>query len=327
MKPKISVIIPVYNAVPYLRRCLDSVTGQTLRDIEILCVNDASTDASLDILNKYAAKDVRIRIFHNDKNLGAAGSRNLAMAEGCGEYIAFVDSDDAIDIHFLKKLYCTACDTQMDVVKGVMCLVAADGRQSFSKMNRLINKFGKIAFSTEFWTAIYKNSFLKKHNIVFPDSVSTAEDYVFITRTALKIDKISFVDDAYYMYYRRNDSKDSLFLNIEKIISKLQAYNFTINEINNSYKKNIADDEYDYMYTQGLLRILYLVTRNDTQNCKQKCAESMVAIYNQCRRPDILRRSLYAKYPIMHDLLCANDIGGLAEFLGRIRSKHALPRG
>jgi len=325
MKPKISVIIPVYNAVPYLRRCLDSVTGQTLRDIEILCVNDASTDASLDILNKYAAKDVRIRIFHNDKNLGAAGSRNLAMAEGRGEYIAFVDSDDAIDVNFLKKLYCTACDTQMDVVKGVMCLVAANGRQSFSKMNKLISKFGKIAFSTEFWTAIYRNSFLKEHNITFPENI-IAEDYVFITRVALKIDNFSLVDDAYYIYYRRNDSTDSLFLNFEQVISKLQAYNIAIDEINNSYQQNITDAEYDYMYNQGLLRILYLATRNDTQNCKHKCAESMMKIYNQCRRPGILRRSLHDNYPALHNFMCANDISGLAEFLGRIRSKRAVSR-
>jgi glycosyltransferase involved in cell wall biosynthesis len=78
-RPKVSVIIPIYNTAPYLRRCLDSVCGQTLRDIEIICVNDGSTDNSLDILNEYAAKDKRIRVLSFSKNRGAGAARNAGI--------------------------------------------------------------------------------------------------------------------------------------------------------------------------------------------------------------------------------------------------------
>ena len=90
---KISVIIPVYNAEKYMRECLDSVIGQALQDIEIICVDDGSTDSSLSVLQKYAAKDTRLKIVAQ-ANQGAAAARNVGMAVAQGEYLAFLDSDD-----------------------------------------------------------------------------------------------------------------------------------------------------------------------------------------------------------------------------------------
>ena len=105
--PKVSVIIPVYNVEQYLRECLDSVVNQTLKDIEIICVNDGSTDNSLVILEEYAAKDERIKIV-NKENGGLSSARNCAIPLARGEYIGFVDSDDWIDLDFYEKLYNTA---------------------------------------------------------------------------------------------------------------------------------------------------------------------------------------------------------------------------
>lgn len=112
---KVSVIIPVYNVEKYLRQCLDSVINQTLKDIEIICVNDGSTDNSPQILEEYAAKDNRIKII-NKTNGGLSSARNAGMEVAQGEFIGFVDSDDYLDLNFYESLYNRAKETNSDIV-------------------------------------------------------------------------------------------------------------------------------------------------------------------------------------------------------------------
>ncbi len=95
--PKISIIIPVYNVEKYLRECLDSCVNQTLEDIEIICVDDASPDNSIKILEEYQQKDSRIRIFRHEENKNLGTARNTGLTNATGEYVWFVDSDDYID--------------------------------------------------------------------------------------------------------------------------------------------------------------------------------------------------------------------------------------
>ena len=96
--PKISVIIPCYNVEKFLKQCLDSVCGQTLKDIEIICVNDASTDKSLNILKQYAKKDKRIKIIDLQKNSGLSVARNTGIKHATGDFIGFIDSDDYVGL-------------------------------------------------------------------------------------------------------------------------------------------------------------------------------------------------------------------------------------
>ncbi|WP_064975434.1 glycosyltransferase family 2 protein [Alistipes provencensis] len=128
MEPKISVIIPVYNVEPFLARCLDSVVGQTLRDIEIICVDDGSPDRSIDILNRYAAGDARIRVI-SQENRGLGGARNRGFDAAAGEFILFVDSDDWIDAAYCERLYEAAREAGADVACASMLKI----RPSYSK--------------------------------------------------------------------------------------------------------------------------------------------------------------------------------------------------
>ena len=112
---KVSVIIPVYNVKPYLKQCMDSVVGQTLRDIEIICVDDESTDGSLKILQEYAEKDTRIQIIRQ-KNAGAGAARNNGMRHATGKYLSFLDSDDFFEMDMLEKAYEKAERDQADFV-------------------------------------------------------------------------------------------------------------------------------------------------------------------------------------------------------------------
>lgn len=101
---KISIIVPVYNTEKFLEKCLNSLINQTLKDIEIICINDGSTDKSLQILEKFANKDKRIQII-NQTNSGLSVARNIGIKKAKGEYIGFVDSDDWVDLNFFEQLY------------------------------------------------------------------------------------------------------------------------------------------------------------------------------------------------------------------------------
>ena len=113
----VSVIVPVYNTEGFLQKCLDSLTNQTLEDIEIICVNDGSTDNSLKILEDNAIRDDRIKII-NQKNKKQGAARNAGMKIATGEYIGFVDSDDWIDLDFYEKLYNAATRHNFDIALG-----------------------------------------------------------------------------------------------------------------------------------------------------------------------------------------------------------------
>ena len=103
--PNLSIITPIYNTQKYLNRCLDSLINQTLKDIEIICINDCSTDNSLEILKEYQNKDKRIKIINLKENKKQGYARNIALNEANGEYIGFIDSDDWIDLNYFEKLF------------------------------------------------------------------------------------------------------------------------------------------------------------------------------------------------------------------------------
>lgn len=121
MMVKVSVIVPVYNAGMFLRECIGSLVSQTLSDIEIICIDDCSTDQSLSILQEYQSKDGRIRIIRNEVNLGAAASRNKGLDEAAGIYVQFVDADDYLDTDTLENLFRTA-----EGRKSELCFLAIE---------------------------------------------------------------------------------------------------------------------------------------------------------------------------------------------------------
>ena len=217
--PKVSVIIPVFNRSRYLEKCLDSVLNQTLSNIEVICVDDGSTDDSLSKLRNYALEDKRVKVISLEKNRGVSVARNIGIENATGEFLAFVDSDDFLDEQFYEKLYNKALETQADCAKGnIYNYDEKTGEISFIEfydMNEKISQ-NKYYFYYGFTSGIYKTDIVQKNSIKFPENKSYFEDPYFSIQVAHAINKVSTVDDAKY-YYLKHDNTLSAVINVKNI--------------------------------------------------------------------------------------------------------------
>ena len=216
--PKVSVLIPIYNVERYLRQCLDSVVNQTLKDIEIICINDGSTDRSLDIINEFAQKDDRIRVI-NKKNSGYGHSMNCGLESAQGEYIGIVESDDFAEADMFEVLYNNAKNTSADIVKSnyydqigdnailFECLQSEPYEQTFSPDSRSRTIFQRpIAV----WSAIYKRELLVKNEIKFQETPGASyQDVSFVFKTMCCAEKVFFIKNA-FLHYRIDNPNSSV---------------------------------------------------------------------------------------------------------------------
>ena len=224
--PRISIIVPVYNVDRYLRDCLNSLINQTLSDIEIICVNDGSTDSSPRILEEYVARDSRIKVI-NKENSGYGASMNIGLTAAEGEYIGIVESDDFVKTTMYEELYNLAVKNNADVVKSDWYCYWTDkkesrksGKISFFKSNKIINacKYKDLLkLQPSIWSAIYKREFLESNNIKFLETPGASyQDTSFTFKVFMCAPKIVLTKDA-YVYYRQDNinsscnSKDKAF--------------------------------------------------------------------------------------------------------------------
>jgi len=211
-KIKISVIIPVYNSEKYLKRCLDSVLGQTMSELEVICVNDGSTDKSLEILEQYSKSDERIIII-NQNNLGVSTARNAGLDIARGEYVGFVDADDFIDSDFYEKLYTNAAVYSADVVCGGIKRENEKKRATLMKYNTVktvddVKEKFKSTNTPKYsfvWNKIYLREKLLINGIKFEDGIFY-EDLIFTPNVLIKLGRLVTVSDTYYHYWKHSDS-------------------------------------------------------------------------------------------------------------------------
>lgn len=209
---KISIIVPVYNVEKYLEKCLDSLTNQTIQDLEFICINDGSTDNSLKILEHYAQTDSRIKIF-NQKNAGISVTRNKGIELATGEYIAFCDSDDWVDLDFYEKLYKSATKNNADIASAsIIREKKGKAEQYYVYKDIFISedyyeklKLCDIPQYNYVWNKIYKTSELKKANIKFEVGL-TYEDIAFTPQVLYHLKKLVTVPDTYIHYFYREGS-------------------------------------------------------------------------------------------------------------------------
>lgn len=204
--PAVSVVIPVWNSGKYFRECLDSVVGQTLRNIEILIVDDASTDGSGAVADEYAARDSRITVLHQKESMGAGPARNVAMAVARGEYIAFMDSDDLYPSNdVLEFLYNTAIEKNVNVCGGSLCYIDKYGYVSKKQFYEYIFDvddmyiFDNYQHEGGFYRFLYKRLFLVNENILF-NSLSRFQDSLFFINVMVIEKKFYGIKKCSYLY-------------------------------------------------------------------------------------------------------------------------------
>ncbi len=217
---KVSVVVPVYNVEKYLKQCLDSLVNQTLEDIQIICVNDGSTDSSLNILEEYGKDDSRIQIV-SQKNKGLSGARNAGMKHIKGQYTFFIDSDDWIELDTLEQLYNESKTLDLDVLiyqvlnyhedsgefeetqYGCIEAVSESFDSKVFTYKDVLDVLFKIPHSA--FNKLYKTSFLKNIQVEFLESLNY-EDVPFFFSVFLKASKVSILRKPLYFYRVREDS-------------------------------------------------------------------------------------------------------------------------
>lgn len=213
--PLITVIIPVYNTAPYLRKCLDSVCNQTYRELEIICVNDGSTDNSAEILEEYAAKDSRV-IVVTQPNAGLSEARNTALDIATGDWIASVDSDDWIEPDTYEYFVHHSANSTANVAVMGVEMVKMPQQQVLRTNVMARGKEGEIELTPQllvnnpdwFWNKIWKTSFIKESGVRFPAGMWW-EDVVFTHCLLPYIDKVLNLPQIKY-HYVRNENGNSI---------------------------------------------------------------------------------------------------------------------
>ena len=218
--PKISIVMPSYNVGQFMDKCLNSVVNQSLKEIEILCVDAGSGDETLDIIERYARNDSRIKIIHSDvKSYGH--QMNLGISNACGEYIGIVETDDYVDEKMFETLYSITQNATTDISKVNFYHLYDDDPDNFryridaSKKGLPEDKFS-LKNNLDFikghpciWAAIYKKSFLEKNNIKFMEEPGAGwVDNPFLFTTAICAQSITYRDEPFY-YYRELNPESS----------------------------------------------------------------------------------------------------------------------
>lgn len=228
-QPQASIIVPVYNVENYIERCLNSLVNQTFKDIEIITINDGSTDKSLELLNKYAKEDIRISVIDLGDE-GVSYCRNLGIEKANGKYIMFVDSDDWIDSSMVEVMYKKAEENKLDLV---MCSYIREFKDHskekiFNLPEEIIYKEDKVknellrklvgpvkeelsnpemldALGTV-WGKLYRADILKENKLKFVDlnEIGSAEDTLFNIFTFNYLKKVMFLNKPMYHYWRDN---------------------------------------------------------------------------------------------------------------------------
>ncbi|ASJ21518.1 beta-1, 3-galactosyltransferase [Brachyspira hampsonii] len=295
---KASVILPVYNIENYVGKCLDSVINQTLKDIEIICVNDCSTDNSENIIKKYIKKDNRIKLINHNENQGLGFSRNTGMYNSNSDYLVFIDPDDFVSSNFVEELYNTALKYDADMVftNNMYTVNEKNGYIKPFYHNR-INIWKKKFKNT--WNEgisnfnvntpekentpeyplvsavnkIFKKTFLEKNKLIY-SKYRIAEDVDFFYRFLVHNPKMYYNNNAKYYYLQRSTSLAGSVHTTKKIpIAILEVFENVFNYYNENKKELLMDCNYYNFFS-----FLYTFNNYKADNKNEfykKCHETM----------------------------------------------------
>ena len=288
----ISVIIPVYNVEKYLFVCLNSVLRQTFQDFEIICVDDASTDSSLEILEYFVQKDSRVKLLKNDLNKGSGYSRNKALDIAEGKYIFFLDGDDWIEKETFEFLFnqCEKDDLDVIIFKSIVLYedksdFGFEDNYDMNYMNKYegtifnhwdLTSYEVFNLSVAPWNKLYKKSFLDKYDIGFPNENLIQQDNPFFFKLITSAERVGFSTKRFHVRRRRSGSVMSS-LGDERLFSRLYIaellvkYFLSDDKLYEHYKKDLFNLVSNHL-TDEAYELIY-------DNFKQKMHDSIHNLY------------------------------------------------
>ena len=248
--PKVSVIVPIYNVQKYLNRCIESLVDQTLQDIQIILVNDGSTDNSKNIAIAYRDKYPEKIMYLEKENGGLSDARNYGLLYATGDYIAFLDSDDYIAINAYEEMYNKAVEENSDFVECDF-VWEYPNKSKIDRKYKYTNKKEMLAFvRVVAWNKLIRRKIIEEHEIRFPKGLRY-EDVEFTYKLIPHLEKCSYIDKAFVHYVQREDSianvQNERTAEIFRVLDNVIYYY----EKNNLYEKYKI--EIEYIYTRFLL--------------------------------------------------------------------------
>lgn len=267
----ISVVVPIYNAEKYIRRCVDSILLQTYRNLEVILVDDGSTDETPEILDDYAAKDDRVRVIHKE-NVGHAHSRNQGLFAANGEFITFMDCDDYMHPDFMEKMYGAICEDGSDMACCSFNYVDESGnRLGWSEPELKRNAVSSIDAQKDFlttyniegfsWNKLVRRSILTNNNLRYPENQKAFVDMFLWYRALSLCQKVSYVPDKIYDYYQM---AGSVVHTIDDV--KTHNYRTTLSNIRNAAYENGLSAEGDYYASLRMMSQMYNQIRLDVKS-------------------------------------------------------------
>ena len=250
--PYVSVILPCYNVAKFMDAMFTSLRNQTFKNIEIICVDDKSTDDTVKKIRGFMKYDKRIYLYKLGKNAGASHARNYGLKKSNGKYVCFLDPDDYIDNDFIEKLYKTITKNKSDVTKAKFKV-----GDTYWKTHELV-KENHLCFSSEHCSAMYNKIFLLKNNILYPEDIITGEDAVFLSNIVLHTNKITVIDDTNYHYVRREGSLDSKKLSHKSVLARIKMLNYKIKMLQ-EHKFDTYNDKIIFIQRHILNHLCYTV--------------------------------------------------------------------
>lgn len=278
--PKISVIIPFYNTSKYIGKCLESLVGQALSDIEFIFVNDCSTDNSLEIVQDFAKKDNRIKIINNSVNLKQGASRNIGIKAADGEYIGFIDSDDWIDLDYFEKLYCAAKKYDSDIALATNVRIGngkTKKRLNIEKeeyKTNLQEKFDICALAKNPCPTnkIYRRSLLLDNNIFYPENCY-CEDKLFTVQAVYYANGVVSVPGVNYYYFRNPNStvNSKAKKHLKQLLEDKNNARLSVVKFLRDKNADIRDKEFWAISCENRFLCFPLITLKESLRTKKWC--------------------------------------------------------
>ena len=307
---KVSVIVPVYNVYDYLSKCLDSLVNQTLREIEIIVVNDGSPDNSQKIIDKYAKNYPEKIKAYKKENGGLSDARNYGIKKATGEYIAFVDSDDYVDTGMYERMYDKAKSGNFDMVVCDLNYVYNDKivrAYSHVKHDTTNIKMTMLNIYPAAWNKIFKRKFFE--NLEFKKKV-WFEDVEFLYRILPKIKTIGVVNEPFYQYLQREGSitkkQDMRIYNYIDNLNGLISY-YKDNELYSQYQKELEYVYVRYMYATFIKQ----ATNFDKEEYQKAVNEAKINVkknFSKYYKNSYFYKSIKGLYLLFFNKLIANLI-------------------